>query len=220
MTTLGVETSSLRGGVALWGTDRPASLLMDTPLHHAEELLALTARLLDQSGVTRAEIDRVSVNQGPGSFTGLRIGIATAKGLCQSLRIPLVGVDGTIACRAGLDDAAARACVILNNRRDLYYVRWFVGMRPQGPVEVLARDAVVDRLRTDARTVWAIGEGANALREALPPLSGVRFAPDETNTLSPLVIARLGEEQSSKDAFFELEPVYVEPVLYRTRRQR
>ena len=77
MTTLGVETSSLRGGVALWGTDRPTSLLMDTPLHHAEELLDLTARLLDQSGVTRAEIDRVSVNQGPGSVSYTHLTLPT-----------------------------------------------------------------------------------------------------------------------------------------------
>jgi len=220
MTTLGVETSSKRGGVALWGAGEPASLLMKIPLHHAEELLDLTGELLERCGVDRAEIDRVSVNRGPGSFTGLRIGIATAKGFCQALGIPLVGVDGTVACRAGLSDATARACVILNNRRDLYYVRWFVGTRPQGPVEVLPREAVVDRLRADGRTVWAIGEGAQALREALAPLAGVRLASDEVNAPSPLLIARLGEERSDKDAFFELEPVYVEPALYRRTRQR
>ncbi len=220
MTTLGVETSSARGGVALWGADRSMSLMMDTPLHHAEELLDLTACLLDRCSASRAQVDRVAVNQGPGSFTGLRIGIATAKGFCQALEIPLVGVDGTVACRARLDDAAARACVILRNRRDLFYVRWFIGNRAQGPVEVLPQDAIVDRLRDDGRPVWAIGEGALAMREELLAVAGVRLAAEEMNAPSPLLIARLGEERPGKDTLYELEPAYVEPVLFRKKRQR
>jgi tRNA threonylcarbamoyladenosine biosynthesis protein TsaB len=220
MTTLGVETSSTRGGVALWGIDRPVSAMMEEPLRHAEELLDLTDHLLERCGVARAELDRVSVNQGPGSFTGLRIGIATAKGLCQALKIPLVGVDGTVACRAEIEDARARVCVILKNRRDLFYVRWFIGERAQGPVEVLDDEAIVARLRRDNRPVWIVGDGGVALRETLHSVPEVRWPAKEAVVPSPLVIARLGEEQSGADRLYELEPAYVEPVLFKKKRQR
>ena len=215
MITLGVETSAARGGVALWKQgEKPVEVMMNGRLKHAEELLPLTACLFDRCGVRQEEIELVSVNQGPGSFTGLRIGLATAKGFCQSLQIPLVGVDGTIAYRSRLD-AQARVCVILPNRRDLFYARWFVGMKTQGSVEVMTHTQVQHRFAAQERPTWVIGGGVATLRDELSRFPWVKLAPSELNDPSPGWIARLGKERYDRDQLYDLEPAYVEPILFR-----
>jgi tRNA threonylcarbamoyladenosine biosynthesis protein TsaB len=185
---------------------------MEEPLHHAEELLPLLAELLDECGRSKDQISLVSANCGPGSFTGLRIGLATAKGLCQSLGIPLVGVDGTVAYRARLD-VKGRVCVLVPNRRDLFYIRWFAGARALGEVAVLSITDVLTRISEERRQLVAIGSGAELLREQLGECGLVDIAPEEINRPSATWIARLGEDTHTKDQLYDLEPTYVEPAL-------
>lgn len=190
--------------------------MIDASLRHAEELLPLIARLLDRCGVGRHQIELVSVNQGPGSFTGLRIGLATAKGICQALRIPLVGVDGTLVYRSHLD-AKKRVCVLLKNRRDLCYARWFDGMNPLGVVEAFPVAAILERMAGERKELWVVGNAVDSLREKLGRFPWVKPAPAELNVPSPLSVARLGEAGYIEDRLYELEPVYAEPVLTRAK---
>ena len=176
-------------------------------------------RLFERCGLERDEIDLVSVNVGPGSFTGLRIGLATAKGFCQALGIPLVGIDGTFAYRARLD-AKERVCVLLRNRRDLLYARWFVGMKPHGETVVLTSAKAWERLVSERKDVTIIGDGALAMSDHLGEAQWVRFASAEMHASSPMWIARLGEEGDRKDRLYDLEPAYVEPILFKTNNTK
>lgn len=216
MLTLGIDTSEARGGVALReGGCLLGEKMMEEPLHHAEELLPLLAGLLDECGRNKDQIRLVSVNCGPGSFTGLRIGLATAKGLCQSLDIPLVGVDGTVAYRVRLD-VTGRVCVLVPNRRDLFYVRWFAGARALGEVAVLSSSDVLTRISEGQKQLVAIGSGAELLREQLGECALVEIAPEELNRPSPAWVARLGEDAHTQDQLYDVEPTYVEPALVKT----
>jgi tRNA threonylcarbamoyl adenosine modification protein YeaZ len=93
------------GGVVMGATDWPASY------RHGETLLPNLERILDEQGVRRSDIDGIVVGTGPGAFTGLRVGIATAKGLAHGLGIPLVGVSTAEALLAAA--AIDRAVLIL-----------------------------------------------------------------------------------------------------------
>lgn len=188
---------------------------MKERLHHAEELLPLIAGLLDECGLNKDQIGLVSVNRGPGSFTGLRIGLSTAKGICQSLGVPLVGVDGTVVYRARLG-AKGRVCVLIPDRRDLFYVRWFSGMRALGEVAVQSSAGLLARLSEERKELVAVGSGAQLLREQLQECALVKLATQELNRPSPAWIARLGEEAYTQDQLYELEPTYVEPALVKT----
>jgi tRNA threonylcarbamoyladenosine biosynthesis protein TsaB len=206
--------------VALWRDGEGwAEMMMESPLSHAEKLLPLILRLLEQCGLERDEIDLVSVNVGPGSFTGLRIGLATAKGFCQALGIPLVGVDGMFAYRARLD-AKERVCVLLRNRRDLLYAQWFVGMKPQGETVVLPAAKAGERLVSERKDVMIIGDGVFAVRDLLGEAPWVKLASAKMHVPSPMWIARLGEEGDRKDRFYDLEPAYVEPILFKTNNTK
>jgi tRNA threonylcarbamoyladenosine biosynthesis protein TsaB len=103
MKVLAVDTSSLVGTVALcsdgvllaeWSTQVRAS--------HGETLLPHVARVLEAAGVPLAEVDLIAVGLGPGSFTGVRIGLATAKGLALAERMPIVGVTSLAVLARGV----------------------------------------------------------------------------------------------------------------------
>ncbi|NIA03615.1 MAG: tRNA (adenosine(37)-N6)-threonylcarbamoyltransferase complex dimerization subunit type 1 TsaB [Nitrospirae bacterium] len=232
MITLGIDTSAAEGGVALCKDDEVLTeLMMKSPLQHAEELLPLIDEALSRCELEISDVELVSVNSGPGSFTGLRIGLATAKGICQAVEIPLVGIDGWRMFRErDTADDHARVCVVIENRRDLYYVQWFIDGTPLHEAAVLPGDEVVEKIRTEKRPLRVIGSGVPGLRERLADCRGdekyvaehcgakccfADCASDELNQQSPATIARLGARSFSQDQLYSLEPVYVEPVLAR-----
>jgi tRNA threonylcarbamoyladenosine biosynthesis protein TsaB len=98
MTVLGLDTATASSAVALRLADGRVSELRDDPpagAHpgHATRLLEMARELLDRAGLGWDKVGRIAVGVGPGTFTGLRVGIATARGLAQSLEIELVGVS-------------------------------------------------------------------------------------------------------------------------------
>jgi tRNA threonylcarbamoyladenosine biosynthesis protein TsaB len=98
MIVLGFDTATQATAVGLRAADGITLTARDDPgpaAHpgHATRLLSMTAGLLEQSGLDWSEIERIAVGVGPGRFTGLRVGIATARGLAQSLSVELVGIS-------------------------------------------------------------------------------------------------------------------------------
>lgn len=213
MLTLGVDTSESLGGVALYEEGRLAETrTMDTPLSHAERLFPLIETILEACEVEKGQLNLVSINRGPGSFTGLRIGLAAMKGLCQSLDIPLIGVDGTQVYRQLVEDHQ-RVCVVLASRRDLFYVRWFGGSRPKGPTVVMRGAELIARLGQEERELYLVGSGASRLGEHLRPWQHIRIAPEALNQPSPLAVAQWGRKNFVADQLYSVEPLYVEPLL-------
>ncbi|HEY6562656.1 MAG TPA: tRNA (adenosine(37)-N6)-threonylcarbamoyltransferase complex dimerization subunit type 1 TsaB [Polyangiaceae bacterium] len=93
MRLLGIETSTRRGSVALIeGEALVAAAEHAEPNAHAEKLLPLIEQLMAEAGWARSSLERVAVGVGPGSFTGLRVGVALAQGIGLGLDIPVVGV--------------------------------------------------------------------------------------------------------------------------------
>ncbi|MEY2467361.1 MAG: tRNA threonylcarbamoyladenosine biosynthesis protein TsaB, partial [Actinomycetota bacterium] len=93
MIILGIESATARAGVAI-GT--PDGVLASTQVtrgpRHAEILVPSIQFVCEQAGISLAEVDAIAVDVGPGLFTGLRVGIATANGLAQALELPMIGV--------------------------------------------------------------------------------------------------------------------------------
>jgi tRNA threonylcarbamoyladenosine biosynthesis protein TsaB len=146
---------------------------------HARRLLELTVELLRQSGGGWEQIDRIAVGTGPGTFTGLRIGIATARGLARAREIPLVGVPTLDSLALAGQPAAAElgldlVYAVLDARRgEVFAAGWErQGGDPSAARQVSAPAAIgPDRLAaqlTDlGRSVLAIGDGAIEFRQAL-----------------------------------------------------
>lgn len=124
MRILGIESSSRRGSVALLDGDRlVASIEHEQPNAHAERLLPLLDRLLSDAGWPKSSLDRLGVGVGPGSFTGLRAGIALAEGLSVGLDRPLCGVGSLLAmARGALAEHSGPCCALLDARRSELFV--------------------------------------------------------------------------------------------------
>jgi len=139
---LAIETSTTLASVALVeGGKIVLERAHSRPKQSAERLLPLIAELLSEAGWERGSVSRIGVSVGPGSFTGLRVGIACAQGLSLGLGVPLVGVSSLRAlARAVPPDVLGVRCAVLDARR----AEVFVAAYAAGPraAEVLAPRAL------------------------------------------------------------------------------
>jgi tRNA threonylcarbamoyladenosine biosynthesis protein TsaB len=170
---LGFDTATPSTAVALRLADGRTSQARDDPQEgehpgHATRLLAMAADLLTAEGLRWSDVDRIAVGLGPGTFTGLRVGIATARGLAQSLSAELVGIPSLQALAAPALAADARQAA--GRPAD-------VGAPPALPTPVLV---VIDARR---------GEAFAAAYRA----SAIGMAPDELIPARALAPEDLGE---------------------------
>src|SRR3990170_818071 len=151
MRVLAVETSTLAGGAALLDGERVVGqYLLDVRVTHSERLLVAVDRLLEDAGWRPAHLEGLAASGGPGSFTGLRIGLGTVKGLALALAIPVAAVPTLDAMAAALPWATLPVCPVLDARKGEVYAalyRWDgAGMRREGDYLALAPDALAARL--------------------------------------------------------------------------
>jgi tRNA threonylcarbamoyladenosine biosynthesis protein TsaB len=122
MIVLGIETATIACGVALAGPDGAlGALQVATRLTHSQRLMPLIDSLFRETGIARSELDGIAVSCGPGSFTGLRIGVATAKALALALDLPLIGVPTLAVLAENAGPAAELVWPVLVAKRDEIY---------------------------------------------------------------------------------------------------
>jgi tRNA threonylcarbamoyladenosine biosynthesis protein TsaB len=125
---LGIESATARAGVAL-GTDDGviASAQVTRGPRHAEVLLPAIEFVCTQAGIAIADVDAIAVDVGPGLFTGLRVGIATANGLAQALGKPMIGVCSLDLLAHAMRAAASDVVSVIDARRgEVYAARYGV----------------------------------------------------------------------------------------------
>jgi tRNA threonylcarbamoyladenosine biosynthesis protein TsaB len=126
MAILAIDTSGDGCGTALVSSDGALLAQQVAPMRrgHAEALMPQIETLLAQAGRRMGDLKAIGVVRGPGSFTGLRVGLAAAQGLALGLGIPAIGVDGFAAVRAGLPALDGQTLVLaLESRREDPFVQ-------------------------------------------------------------------------------------------------
>ncbi|MCB1516927.1 MAG: tRNA (adenosine(37)-N6)-threonylcarbamoyltransferase complex dimerization subunit type 1 TsaB, partial [Hyphomicrobiaceae bacterium] len=137
---LGIDTSGpyLQVGLA-FADGRTDVLSEDLAKGHAEALFGRIALLLDRNGIEYGDLNRVATSLGPGSFTGLRIGIAAARGLGLALSIPVIGVPNLIAFSLSREDRDFT--ILVDARRDQMYAQHFrAAGKPLSAPVLIAQD--------------------------------------------------------------------------------
>jgi tRNA threonylcarbamoyladenosine biosynthesis protein TsaB len=178
-----IETATARGSVAVGRYDRPlAEVSVGIQRRHAETMLPALDSALSLAGVGRDAIEAAVVGAGPGSFTGVRVAGATAKGLATGLGVPLIAYSSLLTLAAGAA-ADGPVCALFDARRgEVYAGCWRIGtasiekrLAPRvGPVESVVaalRDADAD----DATATLFVGDGAARYRTRLEE-AGMRVA--------------------------------------------
>jgi len=192
----------------------PARLL--APPEHSAELLPLLAGLLEQAGSGWDAVSAIAVGVGPGTFTGLRIGVATARGLAQGLRVPLHPVSSLAALAAGLADRAPPERPLLpliDAKRGQVFAALYRAGDPLthewGPL-ALSPGELLEKLRDTTGSLIAAGDWALESRSYLEAAGIEVPAPDSgVHAVSALQVCRLGR------AVEAVAPEHVNPVYVR-----
>ncbi len=189
---LAIETSSLVSSVALLHRNvLRAEVTVQARLTHSEQLMPHIADMLQKAAVRKDGIDGVAVSVGPGSFTGLRIGLATAKGLSFAWGVPLVGVETPRSLAWNFVDSAKAVCPLIDAQKGDAYAAlytWQDGvLREERAVTVLPAADVIASCADGGRAVVFCGDGALKFASAITA-AGPRC------TLAPphMVIPRAG----------------------------
>jgi tRNA threonylcarbamoyladenosine biosynthesis protein TsaB len=202
--TLAIE-SAIRGGSLslLAGETELDRWVGDDKVSRAEELLPNIIRMLERQQLDRKEIDRIAVSVGPGSFTGIRIGMATALGLKNSLNVPCVGISALEALAASAE-IVGRVMAALPVGRDLVCVQVFdVGLngRPVALSEPEVRKSIPD----DSPASIVSPASIRDILKIQPPKSQMAEVDDNLARLIGLAVVRkLGSES--------MEPMFVQPL--------
>jgi len=217
---LSVETATLSGSVAVTRGDEILGVLSgDSSISHSNTLLGDVDKLLRQTRITLSQIDLFAVATGPGSFTGLRIGIATIKALAATLDRPTAGIP-TLAAVALSGGVSAESVALLPAGRGEVFTQLFSVLRPD-LVEPLDDAAHIPPARLferygDLETVTWCGEGAIVNCELIESMAANRdwtIAP-QTNSLASYVarLALTRFERKELENPFALRAIYVRPA--------
>ena len=150
---LAIDTAAPRLQLALWREpDRVDILVEDMATGQAERLFPALAELLTGARLAYADLTRIATTTGPGSFTGLRIGLSAARGLALALGIPVLGIPSLFAL--SLAARCNAVAVLLDARRNEAYFQTFSGPGiPIGPPALLSMDDARNRVPVGAETL-------------------------------------------------------------------
>ncbi len=200
MNILGIDSSGLVASAALLCED---ILVGEYTIHnkktHSQTLLPMIEAMLKMADFSVKELDAIAVAAGPGSFTGLRIGASTAKGLGQALSIPLIAVPTLEGLAYNLTGADALVCAMMDARRNqVYYAIYEVNETlPATVTEPSAApiEEVIHQVNETARKTIFVGDGVPVFRERLEEELTVSYgwAADSVRYQKAASIASLGK---------------------------
>ena len=210
--TLALETATMAAAVAVLDDDEIlAEVVASADRHHTESLLPAAAEVLGSLGISVSQIDRVVVDVGPGLFTGLRVGLATARSLSAARGIGLTGLTSLeiLAADPSLAGAEQVTAVIDARRGEVFAQTFVLGGAlpvPVGAPSVLTPEALADRVAGERAVL--IGDGA---RRYAGVLAAASTTIAEVSIPSPGVAGRLAVAHRA----LPQDPVDVLPLYLR-----
>jgi tRNA threonylcarbamoyladenosine biosynthesis protein TsaB len=218
-----IETASDVCSVAVANDNGPLVHLQNASREHAATLAPMIKDAMHQAVLSYGDLSCIGINGGPGSYTGLRIGLSTAKGICYAANVPLVMIDSLLAYANGLvtqqrpgDDEIIVATV--DNRRDeLFYAAFDNKLNRLRDVTltVATNDALKQRLGDKC---IVIGSAVNKLSNVYSANDALRYVdvmPSAVNLMKP-VAAMFAEKRFESVAYSE--PFYYKDVYIATKK--
>ncbi|MBP3617853.1 MAG: tRNA (adenosine(37)-N6)-threonylcarbamoyltransferase complex dimerization subunit type 1 TsaB [Lachnospiraceae bacterium] len=183
MKILAIDSSGLIASAALATEDAVlAEYTTNYKKTHSQTLLPMIDEIVKMTETELSELDAIAVTAGPGSFTGLRIGSATAKGLGQALDKPLIAVPTTEALAWNFCGAEAVICPLMDARRSQVYTGLYRWNKETGAMdclfaqEAMAVEDIIAEVNRLGQPVIYLGDGADAYRTVLEEKTEVAFS--------------------------------------------
>lgn len=219
MKILALESSATAASVALCQEEELiAQSFLHTGLTHSQTLLPMAQRLLADCGLTVGDLDLIAVAAGPGSFTGLRIGVAAAKGLAWAAQLPCAGCSTLEAMAWNLAGFSGQVCAAMDARRhQVYNARFQVdGTAPRRltPDRAIDLEDLIEELKGCDTPQLVVGDGAQLCYDALTA-AGIpaRLAPPNLRQQTAWGVARQALELARTGQ--TVSPEALVPVYHR-----
>jgi tRNA threonylcarbamoyladenosine biosynthesis protein TsaB len=215
---LGIDTATPVTNVAAGSESGPlAAAVIRRERGHAEDLVPAIRWILERSAIEPASIAGIAVGTGPGLFTGLRVGVATAKALAQSWRVPMVAVSSLdlLAFEHRLCDDLV--CAVIDARRgevfSAFYRQVPGGVLREGGFSVWRPDRLAAELEARGERTLLVGDGALVHRQAFERLGDqLRFSPEHGGYPSAEALVELALPRFAREEFtppLNVHPIYV-----------
>lgn len=213
MLILGIDTSTNVGTVAIYSDIKGTlgEISVNINKTHSENIMVMIDELFKLTNTTINDIDKIAVSIGPGSFTGIRIGVAVAKGLASATNCKIVGVNELDIIAGNSTSNECEICSIIDARKERGYYCTF---KYENGILKQLEDYKVGELkefletRKEIRTVY-LGDGAINYKNLISNIVGENglFAPKSLNLPRASVVAELGI--NNEDNLYTMEPIYL-----------
>lgn len=217
MLILGIETATVQAGCAIGGHEGVlASAHSAKGKRHAENLTPAIEFICEQAQIELSEIGLVAVDVGPGLFTGLRVGVATAKAIAFALRVPMIGVSSLDLLAFPVRFSPRLIVAAIDARRsELYYA--FYRQVPGGVQRISehavgSADDLASELLAIGEEVLLVGDGAHRYREAFDGLAKVELVDPGNSYPSAASLVQLAHARALREDFTQIdaiEPIYL-----------
>ncbi|MFZ7133715.1 MAG: tRNA (adenosine(37)-N6)-threonylcarbamoyltransferase complex dimerization subunit type 1 TsaB [Eubacteriales bacterium] len=219
MRILAIDTSTMVSTVAVMDEDKVLSeISMNCKKNHSEKIIIYIDEAIKSTEYTLRDMDLFTCSIGPGSFTGLRIAIATVKGLAQSLNKPVMGISSLEALAFNIPNNHQCICPIIDAQRDEVYTAMYQWVRgeliPRTQERVVSIDALLHNIRETHKNVIFLGDGIYKIPENLDVEMEklIQVAPISHRMLrasSIANLARIKREKGMVQNYSELLPNYM-----------
>ena len=221
MKVLGIDSSGMTATVALIEDDKLiAEFTVNNKRTHSETLMPMIDKVLTASETDIRDVELLAIAAGPGSFTGLRIGAATVKGLGMSLDVPVVAIPTCEGLAMNLSGTDRLVCPLMDARRNQVYTGLYrvSGDMPEAVIEQTACDIseIVDKVNEAGEKVIFLGDGSAIFKEYIESNIRVEFSFANANASLQrgASIASLGllyQKAGKTVSVDEFTPVYLRP---------
>lgn len=229
MKILAIDTTGQTASVAVLEDDiLLAEYTINYHMTHSQTVMPMIEQICNMIKLNKSEIDYIACSCGPGSFTGLRIGAATAKGLALGLDISVVAVPTLDALAYNIFDTNAVICPIMDARRQQVYTAFYQWNENEfcrmTEYDALPIQSVIEKAKSYQRKVVFLGDGVAVHKELLLEQKNFVLSPIHSNLQRAASVGELAIKQIAKGDVIkgrELELIYLrKPQAEREREQK
>lgn len=218
MKILGIDTSTMAANVAVSEDDKLiCEYTINTKKTHSQKLMPMIENMLKISDIEIKDIDAIGICVGPGSFTGLRIGMATAKAMAHVNNIPLIGVNSLEILGTNIELSNKKICAILDAQRNQVYTCKYIfednKSKALEEISIKPIDDLLEELQTTNEEWVIVGEAVYKYKEKIEAISNITI-PSLSNHItkasSLCVLAKDKLEQNIEvHNCYDINPMYI-----------
>lgn len=218
MKILGIDTSTMAASVAVLEDDKLiCEYTVNTKKTHSQKLMPMIENMLNLSDVDISEIDAIAICVGPGSFTGLRIGMATAKAMAHVNNIPIIGVNSLELLGTNMDLCNKKICAILDAQRNQVYTGKYIledsKLKEIDEITIVPIDSLLEEIENSTEQWVILGEAVYKYKDKIKAISNVTIACPGNNITRASSLCTLAKDKylQNKDVHncYDINPMYI-----------